>query len=86
MPHGRPGDGVKQNSFSLVTLGTPVNFGDPDNDPIDILITLAATDAKAMNESSIVDVVTLLSDERLVERIRAATDRSELEAIFAGIE
>ena len=32
--------------FALVTLKTPVRFGDEDNDPIDILITMAAVDAK----------------------------------------
>lgn len=86
MPHGRPEEGVKKNSFALVTLKTPVNFGDPDNDPIDILITLAATDAKTMNESSIVEVVTLLGDDEMVARIRAAKTRAELEVIFADIE
>lgn len=86
MPHGRPGDGVKKDSFALVTLRTPVNFGDPDNDPVDILVTLAATDAKTMNESSIVDVVTLLGDEDVVTRIRAATTRAELEVVFADFD
>lgn len=86
MPHGRPGDGVNKNSFALVTLKNPVNFGDPDNDPIDILVTLAATDAKTMNESSIVEVVTLLGDEDVVARIRASTTRADLEAVFADFE
>ena len=86
MPHGRPGDGVMKNSFALVTLRTPVNFGDPDNDPVDILVTLAATDAKTMNESSIVEVVTMLGDEDLVTRIRAAATRAELDAVFADID
>lgn len=85
MPHGRPEEGVKENSFALVTLRTPVNFGDPDNDPIDILITLAATDPKTMNEESIVEVATFFDDEERIQRIRAAKNHKDLEAIFAKL-
>jgi PTS system ascorbate-specific IIA component len=86
MPHARPEEGVLKNSFALVTLDKPVVFGDPDNDPIDILITLAATDAKTMNEQSIVEVVTLLDDETRIERLRKAKTREELLAIFNEIQ
>lgn len=85
MPHARPEEGVKKTSFALVTLATPVNFGDPDNDPIDILITLAAADAKTMNEEAIVEVVTLLENEDTVSRIRAAKTRADIEKIFAEL-
>ena len=82
MPHARPEEGVLQNSFALVTLATPVRFGSEDNDPIDILVTLAATDARTMTEESIVEVVTLLDDEARIERLRAARTRADLVAIF----
>ncbi len=85
MPHARPEEGVKRDGFALVTLKTPVAFGSEDNDPIDILITLAATDAKTMNEESIVQVATLFDDEARIDRIRAAKTRADLEAIFAEI-
>ncbi len=85
MPHARPEEGVKRDGFALVTLKAPVAFGSEDNDPIDILITLAATDAKTMNEESIVQVATLFDDDARIERIRAAKTRADLEAIFAEI-
>lgn len=85
MPHARPEEGVKRDGFALVTLKTPVAFGSEDNDPIDILITLAATDAKTMNEESIVQVATLFDDDARIDRIRAAKTRADLEAIFAEI-
>lgn len=85
MPHARPEEGVRQDGFALVTLATPVAFGSDDNDPIDILIVLAATSAKTMNEESIVQVATLFDDDDRVRRIRAATSRAELEAVFAGL-
>lgn len=85
MPHGRPEAGVLRNSFALVTLAAPVAFGSPDNDPIDVLVTLAATDAKTMTEQSIVEVVTLLDDEERVRQLRAARTRADLEKIFAAL-
>ena len=85
MPHARPEEGVKQDGFALVTLKTPVAFGAEDNDPIDILVVLAATSAKTMNEESIVQVATLFDDEPRIERIRAAKSRADLEAIFAEL-
>jgi ascorbate PTS system EIIA or EIIAB component len=86
MPHARPEEGVKQDGFALVTLETPVVFGSPDNDPIDLLITLAATSAKTMNEDAIVQIVTLFEDEDRIAAIRAARTRAEIEQIFAAAQ
>lgn len=86
MPHARPEGGVLENSFALVTLKEPVNFGDPDNDPIDILITLAAKDAETQNEEAIVQVVTLLDNEETVERLRQAQTIDDLKKIFDEME
>ncbi|MDR3440022.1 PTS ascorbate transporter subunit IIA [Telmatospirillum sp.] len=85
MPHARPEEGVKKDGFALVTLDRPVAFGSPDNDPIDILITLAATSAKTMNEESIVQVATLFDDEERVARIRNARNHAEIERILGDI-
>ncbi|MGL6017295.1 MAG: PTS ascorbate transporter subunit IIA [Gibbsiella quercinecans] len=71
MPHGRPEEGVLKTGFALVTLKTPVCFGDAENDPIDILITLAAVDARVHQEVGIMQVVTLFEDEANFERLRA---------------
>lgn len=86
MPHARPEGGVLENSFALVTLKEPVNFGDPDNDPIDILITLAAKDAATQNEEAIVQVVTLLDEEETVEKLRKAKTIEDLKKIFEELE
>ena len=71
MPHGRPQQGALQNGFALVTLSTPVVFGDPDNDPVDILITLAAVDAHAHQEEGIRQVVALFDNPDNFDRLRA---------------
>ena len=86
MPHARPEAGVIHNSFSLVTLKNAVNFGDPDNDPIDILITLAATDAKTQNEEAIVQVVTIFDDDATVAALREATTVEQVRTILHRIQ
>ena len=63
MPHGRPEEGVKKTGFALVTLKTPLVFNHEDNDPVDILITMA--------EVGIMQIVNLFDDEANFDRLRA---------------
>ena len=63
MPHGRPEEGVKKTGFALVTLRKPLAFNHEDNDPVDILITMAAVDANTHQEVGIMQIVNLFDDE-----------------------
>lgn len=42
--HARPGKYVKKNDISLLTLKTPVTFGNKDNDPVSIVFSFCATE------------------------------------------
>jgi ascorbate PTS system EIIA or EIIAB component len=86
MPHARPEGGVIENGFSLVTLIEPVAFGDEDNDPIDILLTMAAKDTETQNKEAIVQIVTFFDSEGIVEKLRRAHTPDDLENIFKDIE
>lgn len=86
MPHGRPEEGVLKNGFALEVLKEPVVFGDPDNDPIDILITLAAVDQKSHNEGGIAQVVNLFEDEDNFDRLRAVRTHEEVIALIEKAE
>jgi PTS system ascorbate-specific IIA component len=44
LAHGRPSESVLATGLSLVTLSTPVVFGSPSNDPVSLVIGLAAVD------------------------------------------
>lgn len=44
LSHARPENGVNKISLSLITLKNPVNFGNELNDPVKLIITLAAVD------------------------------------------
>ncbi len=85
MPHARPGHGVLEDSFALVTLRTPVCFGDPDNDPVDILITMAVKDAKIQNEEAIVQIVELLDNEARVKMLKQAKSSEDIAKILASL-
>jgi len=78
MPHGRPEEGVLKTGFALVTLKKPLVFNHEDNDPVDILITLAAVDANAHQEVGIMQVVNLFEDEENFDRLRACTTAQQV--------
>ena len=71
MPHSRPEEGVKKTGFVLVTLKKPLVFNHEDNDPVDILITMAAVDANTHQEVGIMQIVNLFDDEANFDRLRA---------------
>ena len=86
MPHARPEEGVKNDSYALVVLKEPVNFGDSDNDPIDILLTMAATSSKNQNEEAIVQIVELLDNEERIALLRAAKNTEDVKRILESLE
>lgn len=47
MPHARPENGALAVGLSLVTLITPVCFGNPENDPVRIVVCLCSIDASS---------------------------------------
>ena len=78
MPHGRPEERVKKTGFALVTLKTPLVFNHEDNDPVDILITMAAVDANTHQEVGIMQIVNLFDDEANFDRLRACRTAQEV--------
>ncbi|GKX60954.1 PTS ascorbate transporter subunit IIA [Leminorella grimontii] len=82
MPHGRPEEGVKKTGFSLVTLKKPIAFNHEDNDPVDILITMAAVDANTHQEVGIMQVVNLFEDEENFDRLRACRTAQDVLALI----
>lgn len=71
MPHARPEDGVNQLALSLTVIRQGVDFNSEENDPVKLLVTLAATDS-----TSHIDAITQLAelfmnDEHIKEICRA---------------
>lgn len=82
MPHARPEEGALALGYALVTLKDPVVFGDPDNDPIELLIFLVAPSVKEHNEEAVCQIADLCDDEEAVAAIMHATDADAIYTIL----
>lgn len=82
LPHARPEDGALKNNFAAVTLSSPVNFGDADNDPVSLVVAFSAVDAKSHLES-LSKLAKLLGRNGFLESARNAQDDDALVREFA---
>jgi ascorbate PTS system EIIA or EIIAB component len=85
MPHARPECGVKQTSCSLLTLRSPIEFNHEENDPVEIILTIAAVDKKSLNEEVIVQVMTFFESEELISKVKAAQNMDQIINVLQSI-
>ena len=51
-----------------LTLAEPINFGNPQNDPVKVVVALAATDNKSHIEG-LSDLAEVMSEESIVDKL-----------------
>ncbi|HUT15426.1 MAG TPA: PTS sugar transporter subunit IIA [Anaerolineae bacterium] len=83
LPHARPQDGVKSPCMALITLSTPVTFGNEHNDPVWLVVAFGAPDNEGHMEA-LRDLARLLEDTERLERLRVATSVDEVRKIIGG--
>ena len=76
LSHSRPDVSVKKTGLSLITLSKPVCFN-CDNDPVDIVLTLAATDDTS-HLQILQSMAEFISDEENIEFIKNAKSAEEV--------
>jgi mannitol/fructose-specific phosphotransferase system IIA component (Ntr-type) len=81
LPHARPEDGVIKASIAIARLKTPVNFGNEDNDPVDLVIALAAIDNEQHIEGLQQLALVLYEDENK-KALKAAKTKEEILNVF----
>ncbi len=81
--HARPGEGVNQVCLSMVTFQTPVVFGHPSNDPVELLFMFATLDDQS-HLDLLRNVSKLLCDEDLVGKVMKAQSHKELVELLEG--
>ncbi len=86
MPHARPENGVLSTGYALVTLSEPVEFGDEENDPVDILIFAGATDRERHNQEVIPQIAELCDSEDVIDALRNARDVAAVRSILTEFE
>lgn len=78
MPHARPEDGVIKDCFGITILNKAVKFSDDEDEYAQILLTLAATSSDAHAEVAIPQIIELLEDEEIIDKLVAAKSVEEV--------
>lgn len=82
--HARPSDAVLRTGMSWLRLAEPVEFGHAKNDPVTLVVALAARDADA-HQAAMAELATVIADpERKAALDAAATPEEVLELLRAG--
>lgn len=77
LSHARPEDGVNNVSMSLVTLKSPIEFGSELNDPVKLIITLAAND-NTSHLKALSQLMNLFMDGEDLRIIMETNDKQEI--------
>ena len=77
MPHARPEDGAKKVGIALLTLDTPVNFGNKENDQVSVVIFLCAID-NTTHLTALTELMQLLDDDEFKTVADDAIHKSEI--------
>ncbi|EGR2126746.1 TPA: PTS sugar transporter subunit IIA [Vibrio cholerae] len=81
MPHARPEDGVNRLSLAITVIQQGVNFDSEGNDPVKMLVTLAATDSES-HVGAIAQLAELFMNEEHVEQICHAQTIEDVLAVI----
>ncbi|MDU3364268.1 MAG: PTS sugar transporter subunit IIA [Proteus mirabilis] len=81
MPHARPEEGVNQLSLALTIIEKGVEFGADENDPVKLLIVLAATDNDS-HINAIVKLAELFDNHDDIDTLLQAKSKAEVLAVI----
>lgn len=82
MPHAKPENGVLKTGYALVTLASPVEFGDEENDPVDVLIFAGAANREEHNQEAVPQIAELCDSEKYVHALRNARNNDEAVSVL----
>jgi ascorbate PTS system EIIA or EIIAB component len=85
LAHSRPSPSVLRAGLCLVTLANPVEFGNADNDPVTLVVGLAAPDANGHVES-LATLADFLADDGRREALIAARDVATVRKLINQFE
>lgn len=82
--HARPSEAVKRTAISWVRLEKPVEFGHDSNDPVNLVVALAAEDDKAHTQS-MKDLAKLLGNKKARAQLDSVTTADELREVLESV-
>jgi ascorbate PTS system EIIA or EIIAB component len=83
LAHARPGPEVIADGLSVVTLAEPVPFGHPYNDPVRVVLGLAAASPER-HLPMLAEVANVFNETGAVDRVAAATDADAVRAAIGA--
>ncbi|TSD62534.1 PTS sugar transporter subunit IIA [Aeromicrobium piscarium] len=81
--HARPSEAVHRTGLSWVRLAEPVEFGHPSNDPVTLVVALAAKDEDAHTQA-MAQLAKVIGDPSTKAALDAAATPAEVKAAIAG--
>lgn len=84
LAHSRPSPAVLRTGLSWVSLSEPVDFGSGTNDPVRLVVGLAALDHDSHIET-MAALAGVLSDEAVLSELIAAETAAEVHAILGRV-
>lgn len=79
--HARPSAAVKRTAISWVRLQEPIEFGHDSNDPVNLVVALAAKDDRAHTQS-MKELAKLLGNKEARAKLDSVTSVEELRAVL----
>ncbi|WDV48096.1 BglG family transcription antiterminator [Clostridiaceae bacterium M8S5] len=77
LAHARPEDGVIKLSMSLMTLKEPVKFGSELNDPVKLVVTIAASD-NTSHLKALSQLMNLFMNDTDLNKIMTTTNKNDV--------
>lgn len=80
LAHARPEDGALRVGLCAALLEPPVEFGHPDNDPVDVLFGFTAPDSD--RHTGLIAALARALSAGLADRMRRATTEADVRALL----
>lgn len=80
--HARPSEAVHRTGLSWLRLAEPVEFGHKRNDPVELVVAMAAADSTE-HQAAMAQLAKVVSSKPTMERLRTAPDAEAVLAILA---
>lgn len=80
IPHAQEGRGVNRTAIGFMNVDTPVDFGPDAEYTAQLFFVLASTDNE-QHLANLSELVMLLSDEEVIERLKSVRNVEELKAV-----
>ncbi|PSK96571.1 PTS system ascorbate-specific IIA component [Murinocardiopsis flavida] len=85
LAHARPSPAVLRTAMSWASLAKPVEFGHPQNDPVRLVVGLAAVDQDG-HRSALARLARMLADPARLAALTDAADPAEVHALITDYE